>query len=160
MLTKLWSDIRYAVRSLSRSPGFAVAAIVTIALGVGVNTGIFTILNGVLFRDLPAPDAHDIVSIAQTVEGGDFTATTGVGTFTIADYRAYAERAQTLAMLAHADPRETTLGGDAPQKVFGALVSCNYFTVLRTPPALGRALNAHDCEPGAARSQCSATPSG
>jgi predicted permease len=149
MLTKLWSDVRYAVRSLSRSPGFAVAAIVTIALGVGVNTGIFTILNGVLFRDLPAPDAHELVSIAQTVEGGDFTARTGVGTFSIGDYRAYAARAQTLAVLAHADPREATLGGDAPQKIFGALVSCNWFTVLRTPPALGRALNAADCEAGA-----------
>ena len=74
MLTKLWTDVRYAVRSLGRSPVFAVPAIVTIALGVGVNTGIFTIMNGVLFRDLPAPDAHELVSIEQTVEGGDFTA--------------------------------------------------------------------------------------
>ena len=63
MLTKLWSDVRYALRSLGRSPGFAVPAIITIALGVGVNAGIFTILNGVLFRDLPAPDAHELVSI-------------------------------------------------------------------------------------------------
>ena len=151
MLYKLWNDCRYAVRALMRSPGFAGRAIVTIALGVGVNTGIFTILNGVLFRDLPAPDAHELVSIAQTVEGGEFAAArAGVGTFTISDYRAYNERAQTLAgVLAHS-LRETTLGGDVPQRVTGAIVSCNYFTVMRTPPALGRALNAQDCEPGAA----------
>jgi predicted permease len=151
MLYNLWSDCRYAARSLARSPGFAAAAIVTIALGVGVNSGLFTILNGVLFRDLPAPDAHELVSIAQTVEGGDFTGSSGVGTFTISDYRAYDERAQTLSgVLAHGNPRETTLGGDVPQRVIGAFVSCNYFTVLRTPPALGRALGAQDCEPGAA----------
>src|SRR5688572_30334573 len=126
MLTKLWSDVRYAVRSLSRSPGFAAAAIVTIALGVGVNTGVFTILNGVLFRDLPAPDAHELVSIEQTVEGGDFAPLIS-GPFTIADYRAYAGRAQTLAVLAHTRV-ETTLGGDAPQKVNGAIVSCEWFT--------------------------------
>jgi predicted permease len=151
MLRKLWSDVRYAVRSLSRSPGFAAAAIATIALGVGINSGLFTILNGVLFRDLPAPDAHELVTIAQTVEGGDFTARSGVGTFTIKDYRAYGEHAQTLSgVLAHGNPRETTLGGEVPQRAIGALVSCNYFTVLRTPPALGRGLNAQDCEPGAA----------
>jgi hypothetical protein len=52
------SDLGYAARSLLRSPGFAAAAIVTIALGVGVNTGIFTVLNGLLLRELSAPDAH------------------------------------------------------------------------------------------------------
>ena len=71
---EIGSDIRYAARCLTRNPGFTVAAIVTIALGIGVNAGIFTVLNGVLFRDLPAPDAHELVSINQTVEGvQDFT---------------------------------------------------------------------------------------
>ena len=67
MLSSFWNDLRHAARTLGRSPGFAAAAIVTIALGIGVNAGIFTILNGVLFRDLPAPDAHELVSIQQTV---------------------------------------------------------------------------------------------
>jgi len=69
MLTHLWNDLRYAARSLSRTPAFAAAAIVTIALGVGVNAGIFTILNGLLFRDLPAVDAHELVMIEQTEIG-------------------------------------------------------------------------------------------
>ena len=60
-----------------QNPLFTVVAVLTLALGIGVNAGIFTVLNGVLFRDLPAPDAHELVSIAQTVEGGQFTATTG-----------------------------------------------------------------------------------
>jgi hypothetical protein len=145
-----WQDIRYGVRTLRRSPTFTAVAVLTLALGIGVNAGIFTVLNGLLFREVPAPAAHELVSIEQTVEGGQFTATASSGTFTVPEYQAYRDRAQTLsAVLAHADPRETTLGGNAPQKIYGAIVSCNYFSVLRTPPSLGRALTSQDCEPGA-----------
>ena len=149
MLLNIWTDLRHAARSLRRSPGFAAAAIVTIALGIGVNAGIFTILNGVLFRDVPAPDAHELVSIQQTVASGQLTATTGVGTFSVSEYRAYRDRARTLAgVVAHSNPTSTTLGGDVPQHLYGVIVSCNYFAVLRQPPALGRALTEQDCAPG------------
>jgi predicted permease len=151
MLSSFWNDLRYAARTLSRSPGFAAAAIVTISLGIGVNAGIFTILNGVLFRDVPAPDAHELVSIQQTVANGQLTATTGVGTFSASEYRAYRDRARTLAgVAAHSNPASTTLGGEVPQHLYGVIVSCNYFAVLRQPPALGRALTEQDCAPGAA----------
>ena len=64
--------------------------------------------------------------------------------------RVYLDRVQTLSgLVAHSDPRETTLGGDTPQEAFGMIVSCNYFAVLQEPPALGRALTARDCEPDA-----------
>jgi predicted permease len=147
----IWSDLRYAARSLRRSPGFTAAAIVTIALGIGINAGVFTVLNGVLFRDLSAPDAHELVSIFQTVEGVQDDAISGTGTFTTSEYRAYRDRAQTLSgVLAFSNARgETTLGGDAPQQVYGAIVSCNFFEVRGQPPALGRGLSAQDCEPGA-----------
>src|SRR5690606_2663528 len=69
MLHAFWNALRYAIRSLRRAPGFAAAAIATIALGVGVNTGIYSVINGVLFRDLPVPDAHELVSIGQRIEG-------------------------------------------------------------------------------------------
>ena len=145
-----WQDVRYGLRTFRRNAAFTAVAVVTLALGIGVNTGIFTVLNGVLFRDLPAPNAHELVSIAQTVEGGEAGPMSGTDTFTIPEYRAYRDRAQTLAsVLAHGDPRETTLGGETPQEVFGAIVSCNYFTVLQQPPSLGRALTEQDCEPGA-----------
>jgi hypothetical protein len=148
--TSWWQDVRYGLRSFRRSPGFTAVAVVTLGLGIGVNAGIFTVLNGVLFRDLPAPDAHELVAIEQTVQGGQFTGTSGSETFTISEYRHYLDRAQTLSgLLAHSDPRETTLGGDAPQEVVSAIVSCNFFTVLQVPPALGRPLTAQDCEPGA-----------
>jgi predicted permease len=149
-LPTFWQDVRYGVRILRKNALFTAVAVVTLALGIGINTGIFTVLNGVLFRDLPAPAAHELVSIAQAVEGGQFTATAGSDTFTVSEYHRYRDRAQTLSgVLAHSDPRETTLGGDVPQEVFGAIVSCNYFTVLQQRPALGRALIEQDCEPGA-----------
>jgi hypothetical protein len=145
-----WQDLRYGLRTLRKNALFTAVAVVTLALGIGINTGIFTVLNGVLFRDLQAPAAHELVSIGQTVEGGQFSATAGMDTFTIAEYHAYRDRAQTLSgVLAHSDPRETTLGGDAPQEVFGAIVSCNYFTVLQQTPSLGRALIEQDCVAGA-----------
>jgi predicted permease len=145
-----WQDLRYGVRTLRKNALFTTVAVLTLGLGIGINTGIFTVLNGVLFRDLPAPAAHELVSIGQTVEGGQFSATAGMDTFTISEYHAYRDRAQTLSgVLAHSDPRETTLGGDTPQEVFGAIVSCNYFTVLQQTPSLGRALIEQDCVPGA-----------
>ena len=145
-----WQDVRYGLRTLRKNASFTVVAVVTLALGIGINTGIFTVLNGVLFRDVPAPGAHELVSISQTVEGGPFTATAGFDTFTISEYHVYRDRAQTLSgVLAHSDPRETTLGGDVPQDTLGTIVSCNYFTVLQQRPALGRALIEQDCEPSA-----------
>lgn len=59
----------HAIRSLKRSPGFAAAAIATIALGIDANTGIFSILNGVLFRDIPVPNGHELVAVYQAIEG-------------------------------------------------------------------------------------------
>ena len=92
-----WQDVRYGLRTLRKNALFTVVAVVTLALGIGINTGIFTVLNGVLFRDLPAPNAHELVSISQTVEGGQFTATAGFDTFTISEYHVYRDRAQTLS---------------------------------------------------------------
>jgi predicted permease len=147
----VWQDVRYGLRTLRKNPTFTAVAVVTLALGIGVNAGIFTVLNGVLFRDLPAPDAHQLMAISQTVRGGQITATSGFGTFSTAEYHAYRDRARTLSgVLAVGNVRgETTLGGETPQLAYGALVSCNYFAVLRQPPALGREFTPRDCAPGA-----------
>src|SRR5262245_16791717 len=99
-LQDIRSDLRYAARSLKRTPVFAAAAIATIALGIGVNAGIFTVLNGVLFRDLPAPDAAALVSISQTIEGVEGHSFTGRGKFSTSEYRTYRDRSQTLSGVA------------------------------------------------------------
>jgi len=149
LLRDIGSDVRYAARWLVRTPGFTAAAIVTIALGVGVNAGLFTVLNGVLFRDLPAPDSRELVSIIQSVSGVEAHHAQDV--FSLSEYVAYRGRTQTLSgVIAMAGARGgTTLGGETPQKVLGSLVSCNYFAVLQQPPVIGRGLEEQDCAPGA-----------
>ncbi len=153
MLSTLLSDLRYAARTLGRNPGFAAAAIVTIALGIGVNAGIFTTLNGLLFRDLSAPDAHELVAVAQTIDG--VPGRIGNGSvrplgFTTDEYRSLSAQTTTLSGLyGQSDPTRTTLGGESPREMIGTIVTCEYFDVLRQPPALGRALRAEDCETGA-----------
>jgi predicted permease len=149
MLRALWDDFRYALRALGRSPGFAASAVATIALGVGINTGIFSVLNGALFRDLPARDAHELVSIFQTVERSDREGSVG-GSVSTAEYRAYRDGTRTLSgILGHSDPTRTTLGGDSPQAVLGTIATCDFFDVLGQRPALGRGLRAEDCETNA-----------
>lgn len=150
MLDNLWNDLRYSARSLARMPGFALAAIMTIALGIGVNSGVFMVLNGVLFRDLPARNADELVSIYQGVGGLEDYVRSGAGTFSTGEWQAYRDRSMTLTgILGHSGPTLTRLGGAAPQEIAGAIVTCNFFDVLETRPVLGRALTAADCEPGA-----------
>ncbi len=137
---------RWGFRTFGRNPAFTAVAMVTLALGIGVNAGIFVVVNGVLLRDLPVPGARELVAIQQTVEGGQQMQSTGEGTFSAAGHRAYRDRAQTLTgVIAYSNPAETTLAGDTPQQMLGVLVSCNYFTVLQQPPAIGRALTDRDC---------------
>ena len=144
------ADLKYALRTMRRQKAFTLVAVLTVALGIGVNTGVFTVLNGVLFRDLPASDAHELVSIQQTVEGGQIRSRAGAGTFATSEYRGYRERSRTLSgVLAYTNAPSAILGGDTPESVGGTLVSCNYFDVLRQAPSVGRALNVQDCEPGA-----------
>ena len=69
MLSNFWSDLRYTLRTFRRNPGFAVAALVPIALGIGINTGVFSILNNVAFRSLPVPDPTELVNVYQEFQG-------------------------------------------------------------------------------------------
>jgi predicted permease len=151
MLATIWNDLRYSTRTLARNPSVTVLAIATIALGVGVNAGIFTVVNGLLFRDLPAPDAHELVTIQQSIEGVPGRAgNAGLGGFSTAEYRALSDRTTMLSgVFGNSDPTQTTLGGESPQQILGTIVTCEYFDVLRQPPALGRALRAADCATGA-----------
>jgi predicted permease len=142
MLPHIFGDLRYAARRLSATPGFTAAAVITIALGVGINTGLFSVLNGIVLRDLPAPDAGELVSIHQTWTRGFV----GVHRFTAEEYRAYRDGTETLSgILAYSGGTTVTLGGEAPREIAGTLVSCNYFEVLRYPAALGRGF-ANDCD--------------
>jgi predicted permease len=151
MLSNLWSDIRYAARMFRRNPGFAVAAVAPIALGIGINTGIFSILNGLAFRQLPAPDAAELVSIHQQFQGVAQRNVHGARSmFSIPEYRAYRDRTQTLSgAMAYSVPWTLTLGVGEPRHIEAVLVTCNYFDVLRLRPSLGSGFPANCDAPNA-----------
>src|SRR5258708_6910614 len=65
LIASVWNDLRFAARSLRKNPGFTAVAVLAISLGIGVNTGIFTVLNGVALRPLPVPGSTDVVSVYQ-----------------------------------------------------------------------------------------------
>ncbi|MGD8340994.1 MAG: ABC transporter permease, partial [Gammaproteobacteria bacterium] len=150
ILSGLGSDIRYAARRLTASQGFTTAAVLTIALGIGLNTGVFSILDGIFYSEVPAPAAHELVDILETVDGvpdrnpTDSKATTS-------DYVTFRDQTETLAGLAgYSEVRRVFHAGTEPREIAMRYVTCNYFDVLQQPPALGRGLVSSDCDPGAA----------
>lgn len=149
MLLNIWSDLRYAARRLRASPGFTAAAAATIALGVGINTGIFSVLNGVALQELPAPDADELISIHQIFDEATRQQrfrSGPVSNFSTSEYQTYRDSTQTLSgIMAFSRQTPVTLGGEAPQQTVGTLVTCNYFRVLQVPPALGPGF-ASDCD--------------
>jgi predicted permease len=150
MLRHLFGDIRYAARRLAATPGFTAAAVITIALGVGINTGIFSVFNGLALRELPAADADELVSIHQVLDENTLrtqrSRSGAASTFSTAEYRAYRDATRALSgLMAYSRALTPTLGSDSPQEIRGTLVTCNYFDVLRQPPALGPGF-ANDCD--------------
>lgn len=127
MLSNVRNDVRYAVRTLRRNPAFAVAAIVPIALGIGINTAIFSVLNSVAWRSLPVPGSDALVSIYQDFRGGPRRTVHGARSlFSVPEYRAYREQAHTLsALTAYSRQWTVTLGRESPQEIHGILVTCN-----------------------------------
>jgi predicted permease len=148
MLSNLWSDMRYAMRTFRRHPGFAAAAVAPIALGIGINTGIFSILNSLALRPLPAPEAAELVSIHQQFRGVRERRIHGARSmFSLPEYRTYRDRTQTLSgLMAYSVPWTMTLGGESPQEIEGVLVTCNYFDVLRLQPLMGTGFTTANCE--------------
>jgi predicted permease len=147
MLANIWADIRYGLRTLGRNPGFALAAVVPIALGIGINTGVFALLNSVAWRPLPVPDAEALVSIHQEFRGGPRRTVYGArALFSLGEYRAYREEAHTLSgLIAYSRWWTVTLGRESPRSIDGIVVSCNYFDVLKVAPVVGSGFTAANC---------------
>ena len=124
MLSNVRNDSGYALRTLGRNPGFANAAIVPIALGIGINTGVFSILNSVAWRSLPVPDADALASIYQDFRGGPRRTVHGARSlFSIPEYRAYRDEAHTLSgLMAYSRQWTVTLGRESPQEINGHIV--------------------------------------
>jgi macrolide transport system ATP-binding/permease protein len=146
-LETTWRDLRYGARTLAKNPGFTAVAVLAAGLGIGVNTGIFSVLNGVALKLLPVPRANQIVSVDQIFHGKIRRNVHGEpGLFSFAEYKNYRANNHVFSgLLAYAPFLEATLGGDSPKQVMGAETSCNFFDVLGERPELGRTLVDADC---------------
>ncbi|HEX2861777.1 MAG TPA: ABC transporter permease [Lacunisphaera sp.] len=132
------SDLRLAFRSLSKSPGFATIVILTLALGIGANTAIFSFFNGILLRPLPYADAERLVMVKRGPRNFGDIMGAGVG-LQSADYLDLKAQARSLSSLTTYTSDVATLSGrGAPDLIYGAIVPANFFTVVGSDAALGQ----------------------
>ncbi len=138
-------DLKFAVRSLRRRPGFSTVAILTLALGIGATTAIFSVVYGVVLRPLPYPDADRIVSIGRTD-----LAEPGQDAFEVSpvDLEDWDEPSRSLdAMAEYTTSRATLTGGDNAEVVPAAVVTPNFFRVFEAAPAMGRTFTPEETLP-------------
>ena len=129
----LAADVRYAARRLRADPGFTAVAVLTLALGIGATTAIFSAVHPILFDPLPYPDSGRIAMIEEVNKDGS----RNDGTFGM--YRELAQRARTFESMALFKPWQPTItGADRPERLEGQRVGATYFHVLGVSPILGR----------------------
>jgi len=133
-LDQLWQDIRYGLRMLAKNSGFTAVAVLTLALGVGGNTAIFTVVNAVLLRPLPYPEPDRIVRIGLVYKGQLVW-----NEFSAKQFRFFQENGRPFQYLtATADTGFNLRGSGTPERVRALRVSAEYFRVFGVEPALGR----------------------
>ena len=145
-------DLRYAVRTLAKSPGFTLIAVLTLALGIGANTAIFTVVNAVLLRPLPFPDSDRVIRIFENVPQPDGSrgAPRRVSALALSELAAFASQTTTLSHVgAHIPAIRTLTDRDEPVRLIGARLSPALLSMMRTPPLLGRVFESGEDAPGA-----------
>jgi len=137
----LWQDVRYGVRVLAKNPGFTISAIITLALGIGANTAIFSIVYGVLLRPLPYLHGSQLVVLHQNAP----RAHVNDMAFSVKEIADYRDRNHTLqGVVEHHTMNFLLIGKDSAERVETAVVSANFFDVLGVKPILGRTFVAAD----------------
>ena len=147
MLGTVWQDIRYGIRTLLKNRSFTVIVLAVLALGIGANTAIFSVMNAVLLRSLPYGDEDRIMMVWEndTKEGNPKNA---VAPGNFVDFKEQNQVFDNLAV--YTQPSGVNLTGtDEPERVEAAGISANLFTVLGVKPALGRALLPDEDKPTA-----------
>ena len=140
----LWMDLRYAVRMLGKSPAFAVVIILTLALSIGANSAIFSVVDGVLLKSLPYPQAERIARIFyRSPEYAKFP----MNPWDFLDFRAHNRSFQNFAMYTHADVQLSGIDSD-PVKLSAFRITSGYFRVLGVQPARGREFDFSEERPG------------
>src|SRR5256885_9210277 len=131
-------DIRYAVRMLAKSPGFTAVVVLTLALGIGANTAIFSVVNGVLLTPLPYKDPSRLVVVWES------KGTSNHNVVNPANYMDWHDRATSFSGLALTSWRSLTFAGDQAEEVQGRAVTPDFFGVVGATPLLGRTFNADE----------------
>src|SRR5215469_2752572 len=147
-MTSFWQDVRYSARMIAKAPGYAAIAILTLALGIGANTTIFSWINSALLNPVPGlTNPSEVVALAGTKPGEN----PPLG-FTYPDIEAMRDGQQSLTGIAACNLAQMSLTGKGkPERVWGMVASANYFDVLGVQPILGRTfLPAEDEKPGGA----------
>lgn len=132
-MTGLAQDLRYALRQLRKSPGFTAVAVITLSLGIGANTAIFSVVNAVLLQPLPYPDANRLVRVWSVSDRFPLDVSS------YPDFRDWSEPRRSFQQIAaYCDQSFNLSGGDHPQRLKGLRVSAGFFGVLGVKPVLGR----------------------
>ena len=141
----LWKDVRFACRTLLKSPGFTAVAVLSMALGIGANTTIFSTVNGLLLRPAPYEDPERIVALHETQARNHIDH----GSVSYLDYRDIREQSGAFVAVAAHTGRSLTLGGgDEPERVAGEAITASLFPLLGVKPLLGRTFSADEDRPG------------
>jgi predicted permease len=145
-IRQIVQDLQYAARTFKGQPSFLVLSVITIGVGIGINGGIFSILNSLLLRPVPAAEAGGLVGVYQQLSGvekhGYFG---GLYRFSAPEYQAYRNENRVFSGLAAYHPELRVLVNDDAQEAVGQVVSCNYFNVLQPAMTLGRGFAEGEC---------------
>jgi predicted permease len=136
-------DVRYALRTLCKKPGFTAVCVLTLGLGIGATTAVFSVINSVLLRPLPYPNAERLLQIQESHPGESNR------NFTYANYFDLEQQSQTLQNISAFRPWSFNLTGQGePQEIAGAMVSGKFFPALGTQAGLGRTISEEDNQLG------------
>ncbi|HEX8088741.1 MAG TPA: ABC transporter permease, partial [Blastocatellia bacterium] len=143
MIRTLWQDVRYGARMLRKQPTFTAVAVMTLALGIGANSAIFSIVNSVLLRPLQLKEPDQLARLYETLPQG------GTGSVSFPNLKDWREQSDAFTGIAAYQLGDFNLQGpDHPERVNGATVSPDFFDVLEAPPALGRTFREGEDQPG------------
>lgn len=143
-------DLHLGMRMLRRNPGVTAVIVLTMALGIGLNTGVFTIFNSAASQLLPVPHAQELLVVSQSFEKSRAPVRRNVhndaGYFSVSEYLQYRDHNQVFSgLLAYSPFVTASLGGGERQQLIGTLASCNYFSVLQVALQLGHGFDDSDC---------------
>jgi predicted permease len=148
-MRNLQQDLRFGIRQMLKAPGFAVAAMLTIALGIGATTAIFSLVNAVLLRPLPFADPDHLVAAGVVNDRPPEASKAAVGSMSYPDFFDWRAQSHSFSNLAESRDNTFTLtGAGDPRHLDGMIVSADFFKVLGVDPALGRGIAMEDEKPG------------